>query len=81
MELKQYIDRIQSLEDEKADVSSAIKEVYEEAKGSGFDPKIMRLVVKLLRVDPAERQALENTIDSYMFELEKTKPAQTAVEA
>ena len=59
--LKSFIERIERLEEDKAAISGDLKEVYAEAKGEGFDPKIMRKVVRLRKthkVKPQEEQAL-----------------------
>lgn len=61
-ELKSFIERIERLEEEKAALAADIKEVYSEAKGTGFDTKTMRLIVRLRRLDKAdyeEQQAME----------------------
>lgn len=60
-QLKAFIARIERLEEEKATIAGDIKEVYSEAKGNGFDPKIMRHIVRLRKMDRddyAEQQAL-----------------------
>lgn len=60
-QLKQYIDRIERLEQEKADVAEAMNEVYAEAKAVGFDTKIMKKILKLMKQDKnklAEEEAI-----------------------
>ena len=64
--LKSFIERIERLEDEKAALAADIREVYSEAKGEGFDAKIMRQVVGLRRLDRPERQEQEAVLDTYM---------------
>jgi uncharacterized protein (UPF0335 family) len=64
--LRQFISKIERLEEEKVGVLEAIKEVYEEAKSSGFDPKIMRQVIKLRRMDKDDLEEREALIDLYM---------------
>lgn len=64
--LKSFIQRIERLEDDKKAVQEDIKEVYSEAKGEGYDTKILRQVIKLLRMDRADRQEQEALIDLYM---------------
>ena len=54
-QLKSFIERIERLEDEKRALGEDIKEVYAEAKGSGFEPKIMRQIIKIRRMDKEER--------------------------
>lgn len=64
--LRSFIERIERLEDEKAALAADIREVYFEAKGEGFDTKIMRQVVCLRRLDRSERQEQEAVLDTYM---------------
>jgi uncharacterized protein (UPF0335 family) len=65
-QLKSVIERIERLEDDKAAVSSDLKEVYAEAKGNGFDTKILRKVVRLRKQDKAKRLEEEALIDLYL---------------
>jgi len=64
--LKSFIERIERLEEEKAGIANDIKEVYAEAKGSGFDTKIMRQVVRLRKMDQADREEQETLLDVYL---------------
>ncbi|HLZ85560.1 MAG TPA: DUF2312 domain-containing protein [Caulobacteraceae bacterium] len=64
--LKSLIERIERLEEDKAAVSTDLKEVYAEAKGEGFDAKIVRKVVRLRKQDKAKRQEEEALIDLYI---------------
>ena len=54
--LRSFIERIERLEEEKAALLADIKEVYAEAKGTGFDPKTMRKVVSLRKMEDSDRQ-------------------------
>ena len=63
--LKSFIERIERLEEEKRALSGDIKEVYAEAKGSGFEPKIMRQIIKLRRMDKADVDEEESLLDLY----------------
>jgi uncharacterized protein (UPF0335 family) len=65
-QLKQYIERIERLEEEKRALSGDVREVYAEAKGNGFEPKIMRQVIKLRRLDKAEKDEQEALLDTYL---------------
>jgi uncharacterized protein (UPF0335 family) len=67
--LKSLIERVERLEEEKAALSADIREVYSEAKGQGFDTKIMRQVVRLRKLDRAEFQEREAILDLYMSAL------------
>ncbi len=68
-QLKSILDRIERLETEKAEIAEQIKEVYAEAKGNGFDVKILRQVVRLLKKDRAKRQEEEAILDLYLSAL------------
>ena len=65
-QLKSLLERIERLEEDKAGVMADLKEVYAEAKGNGFDTKIVRKVVRLRKTDRAKRQEEEALIDLYM---------------
>ena len=65
-QLKTLVERIERLEDEKKGTLDDIKDIYKEAKGNGFDPKILRKVVALRKVELAARQETEALIDLYM---------------
>jgi uncharacterized protein (UPF0335 family) len=64
--LKSFIERIERLEEEKAAIATDITEVYAEAKGTGFDVKIMRQLVRLRKMEPNDRQEQGELIDIYM---------------
>jgi len=63
--LRSFIERIERLEEERAALTADIREVYSEAKGHGFDTKIMRQVVRLRKLDTADRQEQEAILDLY----------------
>ena len=60
-----FIERIERLEDEKRALGEDIKEVHAEAKGSGFEPKIMRQIIKIRRMDKEEHDEQETLLDLY----------------
>jgi uncharacterized protein (UPF0335 family) len=64
-QLKSLIERVERLEEEKAALTADIREVYAEAKGTGFDTKIMRQIVRLRKLDTAERQEQDAILDLY----------------
>lgn len=64
--LKSFIQRIERLEEEKKVTGADIREVYSEAKSSGFDVKIMRKVIALRRLEDAERQEQEALLQVYI---------------
>lgn len=65
-QLMSFIKRIERLEEEKAALAGDIKEVYAEAKGTGFDTKIMRMVVRMRKLDKADFQEMEAMLDLYL---------------
>jgi uncharacterized protein (UPF0335 family) len=68
-QLRSRVERVERLEDEKAALSADIREIYSEAKGLGFDTKIMRQVVRLRKLDRADRQEQEAILDLYLSAL------------
>jgi uncharacterized protein (UPF0335 family) len=64
-QLKSFIERIERLEEEKRALAEDIKEVYAEARGSGFEPKIMRQIVRLRRRDQDDVTEEESLIELY----------------
>ncbi|HUZ13298.1 MAG TPA: DUF2312 domain-containing protein [Caulobacteraceae bacterium] len=64
--LKSFVERIERLEEDKATVANDLKEVYAEAKGEGFDTKILRKVVRLRKADAAKLQEEEALIELYV---------------
>lgn len=67
--LTQFIERIERLEDEKRGLADDIKDVYAEAKAHGYDPKIMRQIIKLRKESEDERKEREALIETYMHAL------------
>lgn len=68
-QLRAFIDRIEHLEEEKLGIGEDIKEVYAEARGSGFDTKVMRQVIRIRRQDRNERAEQEAILDTYLAAL------------
>ena len=65
-QLKSLITRIERLEEEKAALATDIREVFAEAKANGFDTKIIRQVIKIRKMEAAEREEQETLIDTYL---------------
>ena len=63
--LKSFVERIERLEEEKRGLQEDIKEVYAEAKGTGFDTKIIRQIIRLRKMDKADRQEAEAILELY----------------
>lgn len=71
-QLKSIIERIERLEEEKAEVADQVKEVYSEAKGNGFEVKALRRIVRLRRLDASQKAAhneVETIMETYMAAL------------
>lgn len=64
--LRTIIERVERLEQEKSEVMEQIKEIFAEAKGGGFDAKIIRKVVRIRKQDRAKRQEEEAILDLYL---------------
>jgi uncharacterized protein (UPF0335 family) len=64
-QLRLYIERIERLEEEKRGIADDIKDVYAEAKSTGFVPAIMRAIVRLRRMEKHDRQEAEALIETY----------------
>jgi uncharacterized protein (UPF0335 family) len=64
-QLRSFIERIERLEEEKQEVQAQVKEVFAEAKGSGFDVKIMRQLIRLRKLPDADRSEQEELLDLY----------------
>jgi len=64
-QLRAFIERIERLEEEKQTIADDIKEVFAEAKGTGFDTKAIRVIIRLRKKDQAERQEEEAILDLY----------------
>ena len=65
-QLKAFIERIERLEEEKAGVAGDIKEIYADAKGNGFDTKVIRKIISLRKKDSSERQEEEAILQLYL---------------
>lgn len=64
-QLRSYIERIEKIRDEKADIATAERDVFAEAKGNGFDVKAMRQILKLRGMESHEREEQEFMLDVY----------------
>lgn len=64
-QLRLFIERIETLEEEKKGMADDIKDVYAEAKGTGFDTKTMKTIVRLRKMEKAARQEAEALLDVY----------------
>lgn len=68
-QLRLFIERIETLEEEKKGIADDIKDVYAEAKGTGFDIKTMKSVIRLRKMEQEARQEAEALLETYMAAL------------
>jgi uncharacterized protein (UPF0335 family) len=68
-QLKAFIERIERLEEEKKATSDDIRDVYAEAKGTGFDVKALRTIVRMRKQDTDERREQQAVLETYMHAL------------
>jgi uncharacterized protein (UPF0335 family) len=68
-QIRAFIERIERLEEEKQAIADDIKEVYAEAKGNGFDTKVLRQIIRIRKQDAAERMEQEALLELYMAAL------------
>ncbi|MBN9788585.1 DUF2312 domain-containing protein [Pseudonocardia sp. TMWB2A] len=64
-QLRLFIERIERLEEEKKGIADDIRDVYLEAKAQGYDPKIMRQIVRLRKMQPHDRMEMEAILETY----------------
>ena len=67
--LKAYLERIEKLEEERKELGEDVKEVFAEARGTGFDPKIMKKILALRKVDKNKRAEEDEILTCYMIAL------------
>lgn len=65
-ELKKFVERIERLEEEKQTIADDIKDVYAEAKATGYDTKILRQVIRIRKQDKSEREEMEAMLELYL---------------
>ena len=68
-QLRAFVERIERMEEEKAAIADDIKEIYAEAKGNGFDTKVLRQIIRIRKQDHTERMEQEALLDLYMAAL------------
>lgn len=76
-QLRRYIQRIEALEVDKANIAADIRDIYAQAKAEGFDGKIMRQVVKIRKLEPQEREEQESILDTYLHALGMAPESET----
>jgi uncharacterized protein (UPF0335 family) len=68
-QLKAFVERVERLEEEKKTIADDIRDVYAEAKGSGFDVKALRAIIRMRKEDADERREHETILETYMHAL------------
>jgi uncharacterized protein (UPF0335 family) len=71
-ELKQFVERVERLEEDKRAILGDIRDAYAEMKGRGFDVKAVREIIKIRRQDHAQRKEMEAILDLYKAALNMT---------
>ncbi|AWM01025.1 DUF2312 domain-containing protein [Bradyrhizobium amphicarpaeae] len=74
--IRSFVERIENLDSEMQELSEQKKEVFAEAKGDGFDVKILKEIIKLRKEDKNERDERESLLDLYMRAMETATPEQ-----
>jgi uncharacterized protein (UPF0335 family) len=74
--IRSFVERIENLDSEMQELSEQKKEVFAEAKGEGFDVKILKEIIKLRKEDKNERDERESLLDLYMRAMETAAPEQ-----
>ena len=72
--IRSFVERIEQLDTELQEINEQKKEVFSEAKGEGFDVKILKDIIKLRKQDKDERDAHETLLDVYMRAMESAEP-------
>ena len=79
--IRSFVERIENLDGELAELNEQKKEVFAEAKGEGFDVKILKEIIKLRKQDQEERDEREGLLDLYMRAMEQAVPEEKAAKA
>jgi uncharacterized protein (UPF0335 family) len=69
-QLRSFVERIERLEEEKAAIGEDVKELFAQAKSTGFDVKALKAIIRLRKQDPDDRSEYENALVTYMHALE-----------
>ena len=74
-QLRAFIERVERMNEEKKAITDDIREIYAEAKGNGFDPKIMRIIVRRRAMDATAREEQDALVETYSHSLGMVSPA------
>ena len=72
--IRSFVERIEQIETELKELTEAKKEIFSEAKGEGFDVKVLKEIIKLRKQDQDERDERESLLDLYMRAMETAQP-------
>ena len=78
--IRSFVERIENLDSEMQELSEQKKEVFAEAKGEGYDVKILKEVIRLRKQDKKERDEHESLLDIYLNAIETAEPQLVAAE-
>jgi uncharacterized protein (UPF0335 family) len=76
--IRSFVERIEQIENEIKELNEAKKEVFSEAKGEGFDVKILKEIIKLRKQDQDERDEYDSLLDVYIRAMDEAGPAPVA---
>jgi uncharacterized protein (UPF0335 family) len=76
--IRSFVERIEQIETELKDLTEAKKEIFAEAKGEGFDVKVLKEIIKLRKQDQDERDEHESLLDVYMRAMDEAAPVPAA---
>jgi uncharacterized protein (UPF0335 family) len=76
--IRSFIERIEQIETELKELTEAKKEIFSEAKGEGFDVKVLKEILRLRKQDQEERDEHETLLDVYMRAMDEAGPAPVA---
>ncbi len=79
--IRAFVERIENIETEIGELNEQKKEIFAEAKGEGFDVKILKEIIKLRKQDEEERDERESMLDLYMRAMEQATPAEKTAKA
>ena len=78
--LRSFVERIEQVEEEIKGLTEAKKEIFDEAKGEGYDVKILKKVIRLRKQDRTERDERDSLLDTYLHAIETAGPLLEAAE-
>ena len=76
--IRSFVERIEQVETELKELTEAKKEIFSEAKGEGFDVKVLKEILKLRKQDQDERDEHESLLDIYLRAMDQTEPELTS---